>query len=73
MKDTDDTIMLLLEIDPEKKVFYISDYDGNYENGIARKYKNKKEIFGILKKYLLNNVNLYPTQTVKRVYNGRKR
>lgn len=73
MKNSSDTIMLLLEIDPEKKVIYISDYDGDFKNGIARTYKNKKEIAGIFKKYLFNSVNLHQVQTTQKVNNGRKK
>lgn len=58
MKEQETTITLLLEIDPEKKVFYITDYT-DPSKGCAKKFRNKIDIVKIFKRFLINNVNLY--------------
>lgn len=73
MKNPNEAVILLLEIDPEKKVFYISDYAENNEKGLARKYKNKKDIVRIFKNFLFNSINLYPPKEIKKEYHGRKK
>ena len=53
-------INLFLEIDPEKQVFYISDYEPNKNGGgVAKKFKTKKDIVKIFSRYLYRYINIY--------------
>ena len=40
----DDGMTFLVEIDPEKRAIYISDYGDTSGGGIAKRYKYKKDI-----------------------------
>lgn len=55
----DYNVNLFIEIDPEKKVVYISDYSNNNGGGKSQKYRTKKDISKIFSNYLINYVNLY--------------
>lgn len=56
-------INLFIEIDPEKRVFYISDYttDDNMK-GRVRRFKSKKDIIRIFSNYLFKNVYIYSSK-----------
>lgn len=52
-------IDLQVEIDTEKKVLYIT--NKSYDNeGVAKRYKNKKDIMRIFGNYLFKKVYIYP-------------
>lgn len=58
-----ENVNLFIEIDPEKKVVYISDYTQNKNGGgLAKKYKNKKDITRIFSNYLFDYINLYSSK-----------
>lgn len=52
-------IDLQVEIDTEKKVLYIT--NKSYDNeGVAKRYRNKKDIMRIFGNYLFKKVYIYP-------------
>ncbi len=53
-------IYMFIEIDPEKKVVCISDKCNGSGGGVAKKYRNKKDISRIIDNYLHYEVSLYP-------------
>lgn len=52
-------IDLQVEIDTEKKVLYITNKSYGNE-GVAKRYKNKKDIMRIFGNYLFKKVYIYP-------------
>lgn len=67
-------IGLLIEIDTEKKVVCITDYyDKNYAGGIAKRYKNKKDISRIIDNYLYYDVSIKPIEVERKIKNGRRK
>lgn len=58
-------INLQVEIDTEKKVVYITNksYD---DEGIAKRYTNKKDIMRIFGDYLFPNVYIYPPKNERK-------
>lgn len=57
VKELDNYINIIMEFDTEKRAIYISD---NSNNGVAKRYRNKKDIMRIFGKYLYHELNLYP-------------
>lgn len=53
-------INLYIEIDTEKRTVIISDRTSNSGGGIAKRYRNKRDIIRIFSRYLYNYVYLYP-------------
>ena len=52
-------IDLQVEIDTEKKLLCITNKSNNNE-GVAKRYKNKKDIIRIFSNYLFKKVYIYP-------------
>lgn len=60
MKNENEVISLLIEIDPEKKAVYLNDYSSEKNiNGFAKRFKNKKDIVRLFSNYLYEKVDLF--------------
>lgn len=53
-------INLFIEIDTEKRVICISDKTSTSGGGLAKRYRNKKDIMRIFGNYLYHEIDLYP-------------
>lgn len=59
-EDFNEYVDMLIEIDTEKKVICISNRS-NGGKGIAKRYRNKKDIMRIFGNYLYQEVDIYPS------------
>lgn len=55
-------INMFIEIDTEKRVICISDQTAKSGGGLAKRYRNKKDIMRIFGNYLFHEVDLYPNK-----------
>ena len=52
-------VSIFIEIDTEKHVVCITNRTDNNASGVAKRFKNKKDIVKIINKYVYRDLNLY--------------
>ena len=68
----DDGMTFLVEIDPEKRAIYISDYGDTSGGGIAKRYKYKKDIVRMFANYLYKSFEKLESRNTNDRRNKRK-
>lgn len=66
VKEFKEYIDIYVEIDTEKRVVCISDKTLNGASGVAKRYRNKKDINRIFSNYLFREVSLYPPKNERK-------